>query len=212
MTRECVICGTVFEPRNSNRPAATCSRACRNRLQWQRVPVRKKRTVKARKVYEFRCARCCAISYGSKPKKYCSLSCSATAKSRGGLSFSVKEGRWRVRTRDGGYMNFARCVMEAHIRRPLAADEEVHHINEDKTDDRIENLRLVTGAEHRAIHADMSRELGRRNRRLLDDAVAYIKTSGERTSDLARRFGVTDGAITYHRGSTRAILKSQGRA
>jgi hypothetical protein len=125
MTRECVICGTVFEPRNSNRPAATCSRACRNRLQWQRVPVRKKRTVKARKVYEFRCARCCAISYGSKPKKYCSLSCSATAKSRGGLSFSVKEGRWRVRTRDGGYMNFARCVMEAHIRRPLAADEEV---------------------------------------------------------------------------------------
>jgi hypothetical protein len=109
-------------------------------------------------------------------------------------------------------MNFARCVMEAHIRRPLAADEEVHHINEDKTDDRIENLRLVAGAEHRAIHADMSRELGRRNRRLSDDAVAYIKTSGERTSDLARRFGVTDGAITYHRGSTRAILKSQGRA
>ncbi len=36
--------------------------------------------------------------------------------------------------------------------RPLTADEVVHHINGDKTDNRIENLQLMTNAEHTIMH------------------------------------------------------------
>ena len=40
-------------------------------------------------------------------------------------------------------------VMEECIGRYLLPDEEVHHINGNKIDDRIENLELTTHSEHR---------------------------------------------------------------
>lgn len=45
-----------------------------------------------------------------------------------------------------------RYVMEQHIGRPLTSQEEIHHINGKKTDNRIENLQLMTKHTHQTKH------------------------------------------------------------
>lgn len=50
-----------------------------------------------------------------------------------------------------------REIMERHIGRELNANELVHHINEDRQDNRIENLKIVTHKEHAQIHLKVKR-------------------------------------------------------
>lgn len=51
-----------------------------------------------------------------------------------------------------------RLVMEQHIGRYLTDDEVVHHINGVKTDNRLENLLLLTNSEHIALHAKLKKQ------------------------------------------------------
>lgn len=47
----------------------------------------------------------------------------------------------------------ARIVLEQKIGRKLTKDEVAHHINEDTTDDRTENLQFMTNSGHASYHA-----------------------------------------------------------
>lgn len=63
-----------------------------------------------------------------------------------------KDGRALIWCRDGKYQFYSRAVMEANLKRALHRDEIVHHINEDKTDDKPSNLTILTRAEHARLH------------------------------------------------------------
>lgn len=57
---------------------------------------------------------------------------------------------------DGRYILEHRKIMEEHLGRLLLSEEQIHHINKCKWDNRIENLQLTDVYEHINIH----RELG----------------------------------------------------
>ncbi len=69
-----------------------------------------------------------------------------------GVSFSSNGVRWYIRGRDGRQHLWYRVVAGGMLGRELAADEVVHHINGDPSDDRPENLQVVSRSEHFAIH------------------------------------------------------------
>lgn len=75
-----------------------------------------------------------------------------------------------------GYVLLARYIMEQHVGRYLTEYEQVHHINGVKTDDRLENLMIVTRGEHSSIHADSHRTLDyARIKELMGQGLGYTK-------------------------------------
>ena len=64
-----------------------------------------------------------------------------------------------------GYVYEHRLIAEKMLERRLEEDEQVHHKNHDKQDNRPENLEVVTIAEHRLRHRDSEdlREPGEQN-------------------------------------------------
>ena len=58
----------------------------------------------------------------------------------------------KITHKNGKQQDFHRYLYEQHLGRKLTRHEVVHHINGDITDNRIENLQLMTLSEHGKLH------------------------------------------------------------
>lgn len=79
------------------------------------------------------------------------------------LSDNPKQGR-RYVNRDGRVVPYARWLMEQHLGRPIAETEHVHHIDENPLNDVIENLTVISAADHCRHHRPVTARWKRRRK------------------------------------------------
>lgn len=69
--------------------------------------------------------------------------------------FHKNENRWYAQLVAANHrttITYAKYVMSVSLGRRLGRHEQVHHINEDKLDDRLSNLTVLTSYAHRKLH------------------------------------------------------------
>jgi len=159
-TKQCERCGLDFHA--SKKSARFCSKRCSNRRPGTAQEIRS-------------CAFCgndfAFTQYPSTLTRhnrglFCSLSCSRKYRIgplnhtwRGGRCNNA-DGRTLIYAPDhpdarqgrGRYIYEYRLVAEQLIGRPLRRDEVVHHINGIHTDNRPDNLMVMTPSEHKKLH------------------------------------------------------------
>ena len=100
----------------------------------------------------------------------------------------------------------SRVVLEQKLGRKLRKGEVVHHINEDTTDDRPENLQSMTNSEHVSYHTKKENAYLRFGPQDLENNPAW---KGDEASDHAKYMRVwerkrkADGFVRPHRRTRR---------
>lgn len=163
VTRTCKHCGQDFQLKESALRSREkrgdivqyCSQKC------SALAHQKRETVT--------CAHCNKEfeALSSRQRQFCSNECRQQHESINGRSSSKRTGAWMengyrvIYAGDGEGIKEHIKVMEEHIGRKLRPDEVVHHINENRLDNRIENLQLMTRGEHSRLHRLQEKAEGR---------------------------------------------------
>lgn len=92
-----------------------------------------------------------------------------------------------------GYILYSRYLMEKKIGRELRANENIHHINKNPLDDRIENLELMSRGEHTRLH----------RKRLDYNLIKFFRNFGMGYKKISNYTG-------YKRDAIRSALKVMG--
>jgi endogenous inhibitor of DNA gyrase (YacG/DUF329 family) len=180
-TIACVICSVPIyrQPEAIERGRQFCSRACANESQ------RKSQIVKL-------CEQCGAemrLRPSAAVRRYCSKSCDTAAKTKQPTG-RLHNGRPVLMNRQGyltvyepGHPNANvqgrilehRLVMSTALGRPLLSSEHIDHINQDRADNRPDNLQVMSPTDHsKKTSADQQRARAK----LLADLAAYQEKYG----------------------------------
>ncbi len=147
----CVVCGTTYRTHQSKSQAVSkyCSRACKTTgLTKPRITTDCKQ---------------CGIDFetyitgnGEAERIFCSHKCATDSRTTRSVGRLVNEravtehvsGYLQVWAPGRGRMMEHRYVMEQSLGRELLPEEQVHHVNHIKTDNRLENLALLSPRAH----------------------------------------------------------------
>lgn len=147
---------------------------------------------KREKKQQFQCKQCGALIYRSKsriyvPKRksrhdsFCSMDCKQSYQKVNNIGY------YRIITVDGKTIPEHRYIMQQHLCRTLEDFEQVHHINGDKRDNRIENLVVITASKHSQLHNPIGWDV---------DAVGEAVKRGLPTVVASKIIGVAQSSIT----------------
>lgn len=147
----CENCGKEFEVKSSDYRLTHggikyCSKRCTG------VALRTGNIVKCKQ---------CGKEFYSTRNEFCSQKCVYDYKSEHSPHKTYTENGYIVVHKRGynkrGNAKQHRLIMEEHLGRKLLKDEVVHHINGDKKDNRIENLRVMSRTEHSKLHRELDK-------------------------------------------------------
>jgi len=161
-TSECLFCKKQFTPKKKT--TKYCCRHCQTKNIG--ILTGKQRAEKRKNGKILSCLICSTSfyvpAYRIETAKFCSRKCTSIANpqntkkarlasplmKRAGIG-SIK--KYIVIKVDGKYIREHRHVMQVHLGRKLETHEHIHHINGDSSDNRIENLQVLTNSEHQKL-------------------------------------------------------------
>lgn len=152
---QCQLCKNNFTDYPSNH-RKYCSRRCAYLVM--------------NKDYTYKCNECGKLFTSKiKTRRYCSMRCSGKNANRfiknhrGGCGSGENHWNWKGGRKitgnlykqimiNGKYIYEHRFIAERYLGRKLSVDEQVHHLNRNQTDNRIENLIVITDKWHQKLH------------------------------------------------------------
>lgn len=164
----CLICKKEYK-RYGNSPSVYCSNKCKHQGLQNKIELK---CMNCNKSYEIPKSQKKWADIRKRTKTFCSKECNYEYKRIHHCTKLWKSGKhitgrgyikiWKPLHPNNinGYCYEHRIVMEQHLGRYLTYDEVIHHKNKNKGDNRIENLELMTRADHCGLHSKQNWQSG----------------------------------------------------